>query len=254
MIESFYDQLSPYYKYIFQDWNASVERQATILDEVIREYFGKDVHSILDAACGIGTQTIGLAQKGYQLTASDISEGEIEKARLEASRRKLDINFRIADMRNLQQSLQAKFDLVIACDNAVPHLLSDDEIRQAFEEFYQVTSESGGCIISVRDYDAMGQGGKKLYPRQVHDIPGGKIVVFDCWEFDDDFYDITIYIVEDTGQATANTHVLRGGRYYCVSISKLEKLMKEAGFKRVITLRERFYQPLLIGLKTTQRS
>ena len=249
MLESFYDQLSPYYKYIFQDWNASVDRQATILDEVIREYFGESVRSILDAACGIGTQTIGLAQKGYKLTASDISSGEIGKAELEASKRNQDITFRVADMRNLQQPFQTKFDLVIACDNAVPHLLSDDEICQAFGQFYQVTSESGGCIISVRDYEAMERGGKKLYPRQVHDVPQGKIVVFDCWEFDGDFYDITMYIVEDTGQAVAKTHVIRGGRYYCISISKLETLMREAGFKTVITLKDRFYQPLLIGLK-----
>ena len=249
MIKSFYDQLSPYYKYIFQDWNVSVNRQATILDGVIHEYFGKNVHSILDAACGIGTQTIGLAQKGYRLTASDISEGEIEKARLEASKRNLNIHFCAADMRTLQQAFQTKFDLVIACDNAIPHLLSDDEIRQAFEQFHQITAESGGCIISIRDYDAMERGGTKLYPRQVHDIPRGKIVVFDCWDFDGDFYDITMYIIEDTGQAIVRTNVVRGGRYYCVSISKLEMLMKDAGFKTVVTLRERFFQPLLIGLK-----
>jgi SAM-dependent methyltransferase len=250
MIESFYNQLSPYYKYIFQDWDASVERQAAILDGVIHEYFGDKVRTILDAACGIGTQTIGLAQKDYQLTGSDISEGEIEKARQEAAQRNRDITFCVADMRNLQETFQKRFDLVLACDNAVTHLLSDADIRQAFEQFYQVTSETGGCIISVRDYDAMERGGRKLYPRQVHDTPQGKIIVFDCWDFDGDFYDITMYIVEDTGQPTANAHVIRGGRYYRVSISKLETLMREAGFETVITLKERFYQPLLIGLKT----
>src|SRR5574339_183594 len=102
MLESFYDQLSPYYKYIFEDWNASVDRHAGILDDVIHEYFGDSVHSILDAACGIGTQTIGLAQKGYQLTASDISAGELERARSEAANRKLTIDFHVADMRSLQ--------------------------------------------------------------------------------------------------------------------------------------------------------
>ena len=249
MLERFYNQLSPYYKYIFQDWNASVDRQATILDEVIREYFDGHVHSILDAACGVGTQTIGLAQKGYKLTASDISAGEIEKAQLEASNRNLDIVFGVVDMRNLQKVHQTKFDLVIACDNAVPHLLSDDEIRQAFEQFHQISTEQGGCIISVRDYDAIERGGRKLYPRQVHAVPQGKIIVFDCWEFDGDYYDITMYIVEDTGDITAKTNVIRGGRYYCVSISKLEKLMKEAGFQTVVTLKDHFFQPLLIGLK-----
>jgi SAM-dependent methyltransferase len=249
MLENFYDQLSPYYKYIFQDWDASVQRQATILDEVIQEYFSEQVHSVLDTACGIGTQTIGLAQKGYQLTAADISAGEIEKARVETSKRNLDIAFHVAAMLELEQTFKTKFDLVIACDNAIPHLLSDADIHRAFQQFHAVTSDFGGCLISVRDYEALERGGRKLYPRQVHDTPQGRIVVFDCWDFDGDFYDITMYFVEDTGQATAKTNVIRGGRYYCVTLSKLEKLMKAAGFTTVITLKDRFYQPLLIGLK-----
>lgn len=250
MIEGFYDRLSPFYKYIFKDWDVSVDRQAAILDEIIREYFGENVRSILDAACGVGTQTIGLAQKGYRVTASDISEGEIEEARLEAARRKLDIVFYTADMRNLQGTFEKRFDLVIACDNAVPHLLSDEDIIQAFKQFFQVTSDSGGCIISVRDYEAMEHGGRRLYPRQVHDVPEGKIVVFDCWEFDGDYYDTTMYIVQDTGQPVAKTAVIRGGRYYCVPISKLEQLMRDSGFRKVITLKERYFQPLIIGLKS----
>ena len=234
MIEHFYNQLSPYYKYIFQDWTASVDRQASTLDEVIREYFSGNVHSILDAACGIGTQTFGLAQKGYKLTASDISSGEIEKARLEASRRDLNIDFRVTDMRNLQGTFQEQFDLVIACDNAVPHLLSDDEIRMVFEQFYRISADRDGCIISVRDYEGMERNGVKLYPRQVHNVPDGKIVIFDRWDFDGEYYDITMYIVEDTGQSMVNTHVIRGGRYYCVPISKLENLMRRLALKLLL--------------------
>ena len=249
MLQSFYDQLSPYYKYLFQDWDASVERQASALDQVIREYFGGHVRSILDAACGIGTQTMGLAQKGYELTASDISLGEIETARLEASKRNLNVAFGVADMRDLQKVYQRKFDLVSACDNAIPHLLSDDEIRRAFEQFYCVSSEQGGCLISVRDYATMEKDGRQFYPRHVHVSENGKIIIFDLWEFDGDYYDITIYIVEDAGTATAKTNVICGGRYYCISISKLETLMKEAGLKTIVVLKERIYQPLLIGLK-----
>lgn len=44
MLTSFYDQLSPFYKYIFQDWNASVRRQAIILEEVIAE-------TVLSSSC-----------------------------------------------------------------------------------------------------------------------------------------------------------------------------------------------------------
>jgi hypothetical protein len=32
-------------------------------------------------------------------------------------------------------------------------------------------------------------------------------------------------------------------------MDKLEQLLKEAGFEQVIILRERFFQPVLVGLK-----
>jgi SAM-dependent methyltransferase len=232
------------------DWNASVSRQGAILDGVIHEFFGPTAHNILDAACGIGTQSIGLAQLGYQITASDISLNEIEQARAEAARRGLQITFGIADMRKLSQSYSQLFDVVIACDNAIPHLLSDAEIGRAFEQFYQCTTASGGCILSVRDYASMERGGKELYPRHVHETSDGRVIMFDLWEFDgEDFYDFTTYIVEDKGEATASTHVIRGGRYYCVTLATLEKLLKEAGFQHVTTVRDRFFQPLLVGMK-----
>ena len=139
MTEAYYNSLAPYYKLIYADWEASVQRQASALDGIIREFFGENVHHILDAACGIGTQSIGLAQVGHTVIASDISSAAIEHARTEASTRGLSIEFRLADMRQLWQVHQRQFDVVIACDNAVPHLLSDDDILQAFEQFYQCT-------------------------------------------------------------------------------------------------------------------
>lgn len=252
MIDDYYNQLAPYYQFMHQDWQTSVSRQADILDGVIREFFGSKVRHILDAACGIGTQSIGLAQLGYQITASDISRNEIEQARAEAARRGLQIAFGIADMRRLTQSYSQLFDVVIACDNAVPHLLSDAEIRQTFEQFYQCTTPDGGCILSVRDYASMERGGKQLYPRHVHETGEGRVILFDLWEFDgEDFYDFTTYIVEDKGEAAVTTHVIRGGRYYCVTLPTLEKLLREAGFQQVAILRDRYFQPLLIGKKGT---
>jgi SAM-dependent methyltransferase len=249
MLEAYYNHLAPYYKYIYTDWEASLHRQAGILDGVIREYFGENVNRILDAACGIGTQSIGLAQLGYKVTASDISPGELDQARGEANKRNLKIEFKVADMRSLSAAFGDKFDLVIACDNVIPHLLSDEEILHAFREFHCCTTPEGGCLISVRDYESTERSGQHINPRNVHETDEGKLLMFDLWEFDGDFYDFTTYALLDKGEGQVETQVIRGGRYYCVTIPTLENLMQQAGFKKVITLRERFFQPLIIGMK-----
>ena len=154
--------------------------------------FRPTARRILDAACGIGTQSIGLAALGYTVTASDISPVEVERARGLAQQRNLTIDFRVADMRALHDVMPESFDVVIACDNAVPHLLTDGDILQAFQQFHDCTTPQGGCIISVRDYANLERGGRQLHPRMVHDIPGGRLLMFDVWDFDGEYYDLTI--------------------------------------------------------------
>lgn len=249
MNEAYYNALAPYYKFIYPDWEDSVKRQAMALDSVIREIWADNVQHILDAACGIGTQSIGLAQLGYTVAASDTSSAQIQLARAEASKRELNIEFCVGDMRELWQVHQRQFDIVIACDNAVPHLLSDAEILSAFEQFNRCTKQGGGCIISAHDYANMNRSQKRLYPRLPQDTSRECIVMLDVWEFDGDFHETTTYVVEDKGQPTAQTRVIRGGRCYCVSIAELEKLLAQAGFGEVRALRDRFFQPLVIGVK-----
>ncbi len=249
MTESYYNGLAPYYKYIYPNWDKSVERQADALDRIIQEFGGKDANSVLDAACGIGTQSIGLAKLGYHVTASDLSSGEIQQARQEASRYGVEIEFQVADMRHVNEIYQKEFDVVMACDNAVPHLLTDEEILLAFKQFYACTKPDGICIISVRDYVLLErrEQEKKMYPRLVHQTDDGQILIFDVWDVEGDYYEITTYLVDDRGVPTAQTQVLRGGKYYCVEIATLERLLGEAGFREVHTLRDRFFQPLIVA-------
>jgi hypothetical protein len=156
----------------------------------------------------------------------------------------------LADMRKLRQSHQGVFDVVIACDNAIPHLLSEEDILLVFQQFCACTTEEGGCIISVRDYANMDLEGRKFYPRTVHQTPQGRVILFDIWEFDEAYYDFTTYIVEDQGEMGISTHAIRGGCYFCVTIAAFERLLKEAGFKLVAIVREKYHQPILVGMKS----
>jgi SAM-dependent methyltransferase len=251
MTENYYNSLAPFYKYIYQDWDASVQRQAEALDGVIRDFFGGNPKTVLDVACGIGTQSIGLAKLGYQVTASDLSSAAIEQAQQEAIRYGVQIEFNVVDMRQVWDTYRRQFDIVIACDNSIPHLQSDDEILLAFKQFYQCTRAGGGCLISVRDYAQLGrvEKGKQMVPRLVHQTDHGQVILFDVWDFEGKSYEITTYLVEDEGKPEANTKIIRGGKYYWVGISTLETLLKEAGFEAVHTLRERFFQPLILAKK-----
>lgn len=248
--EDFYDSLAEYYKLIYHDWDRSVTRQAEALDVVIRQHFGTHASKVLDAACGVGTQAIGLAELGYQVVAGDISSRALSSGELEASKRGLAIEWVRADMRELALIFERSFDVVIACDNSVPHLLSDEDILKAFRSFHELTQPRGGAIISVRDYGSVEKGGVLINPRRVHQAEGVRTILFDTWEFEGQHYQVTIYIVEDDGEVTPQTKAIRGGRYYAVPIERLVELFTEAGFGEVFVLKEAFFQPVLVAKKS----
>lgn len=248
MNSGFYDKLAPYYHLIFADWEASITRQATILDRLIRQQWGPEAHAVLDVSCGIGTQALGLAQRGYDLTASDLSPDAIERARREAQRRDLRIDFSVADMRQAHEHHQGPFDVVISCDNAIPHLLNDTSIREAFASFYRCIEPGGGCLVSVRDYDLEERSGVKVVPYGLRQAEGRKYLVFQVWEFEGVHYDLSMYMLEDAGGEQGIAHIFRM-RYYAVSVRRLEELLREVGFRDVRRVESAFYQPVIVGSK-----
>lgn len=247
-VKNFYASLAPFYHLLYPDWDKSIQRQASMLDAIIKENWGDENSSILDAACGIGTQSIGLAALGYKVTASDLSPHEVERAILEASKRNLSLSFSVADMRSVYDHHANQFDIVIACDNAVPHLLSNEEILGAFRQFFECTKPGGGCIISVRDYDLEERTGQSNKVYGAREENGTTYLIFQHWKWQGDFYDFALYFIEDEGKTQCKTHVMRS-KYYAIGTDKLIELMVSAGFQNVERLDGVFFQPIITGTR-----
>ena len=133
IIQSFYDNLASQYDKLFLDWQATTKEQALILDELFKHNGYANQSKILDCACGIGTQAIGLAAMGYNVTASDISGGELDEARKRAMKNDVKICFKNADFRMLSKTFSQKFDIIIAMDNALPHMLTKSALEAAIK-------------------------------------------------------------------------------------------------------------------------
>jgi SAM-dependent methyltransferase len=250
-MSDFYDRLTPFYHLIYGDWEAAMDRQATQLSAIISQYWEGEVQSILDVSCGIGTQSIGLALKGYRVTASDLSPKEIERARQEAQQRQLDIHFSICDMRTVYHHHQTQFDLVISCDNSIPHLLEDAEILTALKQMYQCTRAGGGCLLTIRNYDEEERGRGIVKPYGMREEAGKRYFVFQVWDFAGEIYDLSMYLIEEEPHTNlATTHVMRS-RYYAISVHHLSELMAEAGYVSIHRIDDQFFQPVLVGRKAS---
>jgi SAM-dependent methyltransferase len=252
MTKDFYDRLAPYYHLLYPDWEASSARQSRGLAFVLNEFGVEPGSDILDAACGIGTQALGLAQLGYKVTASDLSPAAVTRARKEAIARGLRINCAVADLRQLSRVFRDRFAAVLACDNAVPHLLSDDEISAAFVECRRLLVPGGIFILSVRDYAAIQRRTPDHHSYGSRHVGECTYAAEQIWRWDGDQYDVTLRLTEERASEPAIVHEFES-RYYAVTLSTLEQLLREAGFARILRRDEHFFQPLLVAVNAIAR-
>src|SRR5215467_8352791 len=234
---AFYDAFAADYHLIFANWETSIEWQGRLLDGLIRSRFdaGAFPLTVLDCAYGIGTQAIGLArQGGYRVHATDISSQAIDRARREAEQAQVDVTFAVADMRSLGQTVAGEFDVVIAFDNAIPHLLSDEELLQAARELRAKTLPGGLILASTRDYDALLKERPEVTSHRVIATPEGKHVVFQVWEWQEEQYRVTQFIVVPQGSEWQVRYY--STLYRALRRETLTQALSLAGFSQVTWL------------------
>lgn len=199
-IQEFYQHLAPDYHFIFKDWEASVRRQGDVLDKLIRAE-RKDAESVLDCACGIGTQAIGLALHGYNVRATDLSPAAVRRARSEARNFGVKIFFGDADFRDLAREVDGTFDVVLACDNSIAHLLTDGDLTLAAASMREKLVPGGLLILSIRDYDTLVQEQLRVQPPNILDTPEGRRVSFQLWDWAEDgrSYTLSHFILKQSG-------------------------------------------------------
>jgi len=195
---AFYDELAPFYPLLYSNWDDAVSRQGLALSNLLRELGVVRGDIVLDAACGVGTQALGLLGQGHRVVASDLSAGAVARFRTELERRALQAEVRVDDMRTLANAQPASAAAVIACDNSVPHLLSDAEIGRAFASFHRTLKPGGWMVISVRDYASIERRNPDVRPHGLRRDGDRRFLAVQVWEWDADQYDLRLYLTVES--------------------------------------------------------
>ena len=249
-VRDFYDEFANDYHLMFEDWEASMTRQAAALGSILQRECGPAASTtVLDCACGIGTQALGLAKLGFHVTASDVSGRAVERARAEASARGLNIPLYVADMRQLNGVPTSGFHAVICMDNALPHLYSDDELAQAAGQVRTKLRRGGTFVASIRDYDEILQQRPVVQGPGFFSDAGKRRIVFQLWDWQDERrYRFHLYITRETPTGWKNFHGVSA--YRAVLRDEVTGILDRQGFTN-IRLRfpheSGFYQPVVVA-------
>ena len=246
--QDFYDQLADDYHLIYGDWSQSVTRQGHALDALMRSHLGgAEPLDVLDCSCGIGTQAIGLAERGHRVVGSDLSPTAAARAAAEARRRGLTLTTSAADMRSLPFA-DASFDVVLSADNSLAHLLTEDDVRRAVGDMRRVLQDDGLLVLTAKDYGDARQTRQHATVPQVTDTDAGQVVTFQLWHWQD-----------GDGTYGHGAHPTRAGRRHMAgpgaardarawALKELASLVRECGFRDVMwhgVEETHFFQPAL---------
>lgn len=247
--QTFYNNLSTQYDKLFLDWQSTTHEQALILNKLFQDNGFDNTANILDCACGIGTQSIGLAALGYNVTASDISDGEIAEAEKRAIKNNVKICFKQADFCALSETFAEKFDIVIAMDNALPHMLTSSALAAAIKSIVNQVTPGGMFVASIRDYDSLLTEKPPYSPPYIHKTGNGQRVSFQTWVWNGEHYKLTQYIIDDE-------ETLRVSKFECeyraTRREEVTKLLLSYGCSEVVWKfpdETGFYQPIVVAKK-----
>lgn len=249
-VTQFYNDLAEHYHLIFEDWDRSIERQASALGPLLESRLGPVPLKVLDCACGIGTQTIGLARLGHTVVASDVSDAAVRRAEREIAKRGLAVKFHVADMRDISSLPESDFDAVLAADNALPHLLSDDDLVLALRSVCALLRPEGGFVATIRDYDSLLETRPAIQGPAFYADNSKRHIVHQVWDWHGNEYTVHLHLALETESSWVANHYVT--RYRDLKRSELSAALYASGFYQIEWLGPEstgFYQHLVLARK-----
>src|SRR3954469_2661948 len=136
-----YDTLAPAYDLLTAGY--AHDRWLSVLEAVAREH-GLSGPRLLDVACGTGKSFLPMLERGYAVTACDISPEMAARAAAKAAGR---ADVHVADMRALPRF--GRFDLITCLDDALNHLLEPEEVVAALAGMRENLDDDGVLVFDV---------------------------------------------------------------------------------------------------------
>jgi len=122
---------------------------------------------LLDLGTGPGTQAIALSRLGFDVTATDLSESAIRKARERAEAEGAVIDFRQDDI--LQSGLPGGFDLI--CDRGCFHVFDREDRPRYVERVHGLLREGGHLLLKCFSVlETREEGPYRFSPEEIREL------------------------------------------------------------------------------------
>jgi SAM-dependent methyltransferase len=170
---------------------------------------------ILDCACGTGPLAVGLAQRGFDVTATDASPRMVERTRALAADAGVGLAVRACRWDELPEQGFAPFDAVLCVGNSLAHAEGGDARRAALRAMAGGLRPGGALVLTSRNFELMRatDPGLQVFDRVVERDGRRGVVIYSWWladDWDDEHgFDVAVALLGDDGAVTTRGERLR---------------------------------------------
>lgn len=158
--------------------------------QIIKEHWeimlkDTNVKSILDCSIGTGNLTLSLAELGYELSGSDLSQQMLDRCEQKAKEANLQVTLFQADFRDIVKRAPRTYDLVMSTGNSLPYV-SNQQVLETLHKMDSIVNEKGYLYFDMRNWDKILKEHQKFYfgnPTMIGDI---RVDSNQYWEYDPD--------------------------------------------------------------------
>ncbi|NNG26900.1 MAG: class I SAM-dependent methyltransferase [Ignavibacteriaceae bacterium] len=145
--QEFFDELSDQY-----DSMIPFEKAIEMKKKLFKNLLKGSNKTIADVGCGTGSDSLALVEMGYKVVSFDSSTKMLDKARLNARSRGLDLDSYHFGALEITDDFNGNFDIVISFGNTFANI--ETEIFQSsIKKCYDLLNEQGSLFIQVLNYD-----------------------------------------------------------------------------------------------------
>lgn len=248
-LKTFYDDLAEHFHLLFQDWNRSIAFQAGVLGPILEKELPETRSlPILDCACGIGTQALGLAGRGHVVTGTDIAASAVARAAggggawpghpFRGRRYAGFVGNRGWPIRRGAGRRQRP-----------SHLLTDADLTQALCGIAGKLRPGGIFLATIRDYDDLVKTHPTLMPPAFFQDGQYRRFYHQVWDWSSNRqYTLHLYLTRKTPLGWDCRHFV--STYRALLREELDSCLHSAGFAGIRWLmpgESGYYQPLVLA-------
>ncbi|MET0736644.1 MAG: methyltransferase domain-containing protein [Acidimicrobiales bacterium] len=225
-----YAALAADYHWFFDAFGLKVGTRTPGVQATIRDL--PDGARILDAACGIGVDTLSLHRRGFRVTATDASRAMVRECQRRLVAEGALVPVLACRWADLPERFGPGFDAVLCLGNSLSHAPSPDARRSALAAFAAVLVPGGTLLLDVQDWVAVhATGSHQDHDPQVVSREGARCTRHYDWRVPERFEDplvleITLRIRDD-GAERSSTHAFTFGLF---TIDDLMADLEATGF------------------------